>query len=92
MSTLIRIQHFPLQQETDFIIGIGIEVHKTLGFGFLEIVYKDAYEYELKKKAILYEREKEYPILYKDIILPHRFYADFVIFDKIILEIKAKVG
>jgi GxxExxY protein len=40
----------------------------------------------------MYEREKEYKIQYKNIILPHKFYADFVVFDKIIVEIKSKEG
>ena len=71
------------------IIGICIEVHNNLGPGFLEIVYKDALEYEFKKADIPFEREKEYTVNYKDIILPHKFYADFVVFDKIILEVKA---
>lgn len=66
-----------------------MEVHNNLGAGFLEIVYKDALEYEFKKAGIPFEREKKYEVNYKDIILPHTFYADFVIFDKIILEIKA---
>ena len=92
MSVNIRIQNFPLKEETDSIIRIGINIHKALGFGFLEIVYKDAYEYEFKNQLILYEREKEYVVCYKDVILTHRFYADFVVFDKIILEIKAKDG
>ena len=83
---------YPLQQETDFILGKAIEIHRTLGAGFLEIVYKDAFEYENQKQNIIYEREKEYLIHYKDAILPHRFYADFVIFDKVIVEIKAKEG
>ncbi len=41
---------------------------------------------------IPYEREKEYIVNYKDIVLPHKFYADFVVFGKIILEIKAVSG
>lgn len=49
-------------------------------------------EYELQKKSIIYEREKEYIVSYKDIILLHRFYADFIVFDNVILEIKAKEG
>jgi GxxExxY protein len=69
-----------------------MEVHRILGKGLLEIVYKDALEYEFKKKAIPYEREKEYPVKYKNIILPHKFYADFVVLEKIILEIKSKSG
>jgi GxxExxY protein len=82
--------NYPLQEETFQIIGICMEIHRILGKGLLEIVYKDALEYELKNNNILYEREKKYDIKYKDIILPHNFYADFVIMDKIIVEIKAQ--
>jgi len=74
------------------IIGKCFEVHNNLGAGFLEIVYKDALEYEFKKANIPYEREKKYVVKYKDQILPHKFYADFVILDKIILEVKAVSG
>jgi len=77
------------KEECFKLIGICIEVHNNLGAGFLEIVYKDAIEYELKKANISYEREKQYEVNYKGIILPHRFYADFVVMDKIILEVKA---
>lgn len=90
--TLIKAEYFPLKPETDQIIGVGIEVHKSLGFGFLEIVYKDALQYEFKLRDIPYEREKEYPVPYKQIILPHKFYADFVVFGSVILEVKAKDG
>ena len=69
-----------------------MDVHRTLGKGLLEIVYKDAIEYEFKKKNIFYEREKKYEIEYKGIILPHYFFADFVVFNKIILEVKAQKG
>ncbi|WP_353548949.1 GxxExxY protein [Sediminibacterium sp. KACHI17] len=74
------------------LIGIGMEIHRTLGKGFLEVVYKDAFEYELRLKNIIYEREKEYAITYKNIILPHKFFADFVIDNSIILEVKSKAG
>jgi GxxExxY protein len=86
------LQTYPLQQETDLIIKTALEIHNILGAGFLEIVYKDAFEYEYRLKLIQYEREKEYQIIYKDAILPHRFFADFVVFGKIIVEIKAKEG
>lgn len=86
------MENFPLKEETYAIIGICMEVHRILGHGFLEIVYKDAIEYEVKKKEIRYEREKEYIVLYKDIILPHKFFADFILFDKVILEVKAIEG
>ncbi len=71
------------------IIGICFEVHNNLGPGFLEIVYKDALEYEFKKANIPYEREKQYDVDYKGIILQHNFYADFVVYNKIILEVKS---
>ncbi len=57
--------------------------------GFKEILYKDAVEIELREKKIPYKREKEFKIEYKGIILPHKFYADFVIDDSIILEVKS---
>jgi GxxExxY protein len=76
------------KQEAYKAIGICMEVHNYLGPGFLEIVYKDALEYEFKDAGILYQREKQYQVTYKDVILPHHFYADFVILNKIILEIK----
>jgi len=76
------------KEESYKIIGCCMEVHNQLGEGFLEIVYKDALEYEFKKAGITYSREKEYVVNYKGVILPHKFYADFVVFDKIILEVK----
>jgi GxxExxY protein len=76
------------EQETYKIIGICMEVHRILGSGLLEIVYKDAIEYEFKKNNIPFEREKEFEIKYKDVILEHKFYADFIVFNEIVLEIK----
>ena len=64
------------------IIGTCRKVHSFLGHGFLEIVYKDAIQIE-------FEREKEFDINYKGIILQHKFYADFFVMDSIIVEAKA---
>jgi GxxExxY protein len=77
------------EEETYKIIGICMEVHRNLGPGLLEIIYKDAIEIELKENSIFFEREKEFIIEYKGKILPHKFYADFVVNGDIILEIKA---
>ena len=81
--------NFLSQNETYKIIGLCMEVHNNLGKGFSEIVYKDALEIELRDADIVYEREKEYSVNYKGIILPHKFYADFVVFGNVILEIKS---
>ncbi len=77
------------KDESYKMLGICMDVHNNLGTGFLEIVYKEALEYEFRKAKISFEREKEYLINYKGIVLTHKFYADFVVFNKIILEIKA---
>jgi GxxExxY protein len=77
------------EQETYKIIGTCMEVHRNLGPGLLEIIYKDALEIEFRENNILFEREKKFAIEYKGIILPHKFYADFVVNQDIILEVKA---
>lgn len=61
------------------IIGKCMSVHNYLGAGFAEVVYKDAIEHELRMAGIPFEREKEFEINYKGVILPHKFYADFVV-------------
>ncbi|MCY2687364.1 GxxExxY protein [Salinimicrobium sp. TH3] len=77
------------KDESYAVVGALFEIYNNLGSGFSEIVYKDALEYELKNRKIHFTREKEFSVSYKDIILPHKFYADFVVDEKIILEIKA---
>ena len=71
------------------IIGLCMEVYNVLGKGYSEAVYKDALEYELAQNGIPFSREREYKIQYKDVILPHKYFADFVVFDKFLLEAKA---
>lgn len=71
------------------IIGAAMEVHKELGPGFLEAVYQEALEIELHKQKIPYEREKLMNVFYKGIKLKKKYSADFVCYDKIIVEVKA---
>ena len=71
------------------IIGAAMEVHNTLGQGFLESVYQEAMEIELKKRNIPFEPQSKIQIRYKDVCLDHYFIADFVCYDKIIIELKA---
>jgi len=77
------------KDEAYAIVGCCMEVHKTLGKGFNEIVYKDALEIEFKINDIPYEREKKFELMYKNFQLPRQYNADFVVYDKIILEAKA---
>ena len=80
------------KEESYRIIGKCFEVYNNLGAGFWEIVYKDALEYEFIRANIPFSRETRYDVNYKDIILPHKFQADFVVYGKIILEVKAISG
>ena len=50
---------------------------------------KDAFVVELSRAGIPFLREKNYEISYKGVILPHYYYADFVVWDKILFEAKA---
>ncbi len=77
------------KEEAYKIIGICMEVHNQLGKGFNEVVYADALEIELIDNNINYSREKKFDINYKGNLLPHKYIADFIIDDKIVLELKA---
>lgn len=76
------------KEEVYNIIGLCMEVYNTLGYGFLEIVYKDAVEIEFDEKKMEYKREKEFPITYNAKILKRTFFTDFTLFNKIIVEVK----
>ena len=57
MDLLIEKNEYPLKEETYKIIGIAMEIHRELGKGFSEIVYKDAFEHEFKQQGIYFERK-----------------------------------
>jgi GxxExxY protein len=70
------------------IIGAAMEVHRILGPGFLEAVYQAALAHELTQRGIRFEQFKRLPVTYKGVLVGD-YIADFVIEDKIILELKA---
>lgn len=75
--------------ETYKLIGLCMKVHRELGCGFLEPVYQEAFEMLLKDEGIHYQREKLLPIYFLGRKLNKEYYADFVCYDKIVLEFKA---
>jgi len=77
------------RNETYQIIGAAMEVHKVLGPGFLEAVYHEAMEIELTVRKIPFESHKKLKIPYKSHILKQPYEADFLVFNEIIVEIKA---
>lgn len=80
---------FPLQQETYQLIGICMEVQRTLGYGFSEVIYKDAMEFEFIDNEVTYNREKKYTVSYKNKQLDHQFHVDFACVDQVIVEVKS---
>ena len=77
------------EKESFAINGAMFEVHRQLGPGLAEKVYQEALEIELKLRNIPFEREKVFKIEYKNNVLNQHYVADFVCYDKIIVELKA---
>ena len=69
--------------------GAAFHVYNQLGHGFLEAVYQEALEIELRRRNIPYEREKELNIIYDGVELKQTYRADFVCYGNIIVELKA---
>jgi GxxExxY protein len=71
------------------IIGAAREVYSELGPGYLESVYEDALCYELDFLKILYRRQVDLDVQYKDVVFKHRFKADLIVDEKVLIENKA---
>jgi len=78
------------EKETYSIIGAAMEVHKILGCGFLEAIYQEALAIEFEKRKIPFIQEKKLEVEYKDHTLSKYYEADFVCYNKIIVETKAQ--
>ena len=81
-----------LKDEVYQIVGAAMDVYYTLGRGFLEPVYQEALAIELGRRDIPFEAQKPLNIEYKGSELKKKYFADFVCFGKIIVEIKACEG
>jgi GxxExxY protein len=78
-----------LKDEVYQIVGAAMEVHTQLGCGFLESVYQEALGMELHSRGIPYVPQARIGVAYKGQLLESVFFADFLCFDSIILELKA---
>jgi len=76
------------KEEVFSIVGAAMEVHSTLGPGFLESVYEAAMMEESKGRGIPFQSQVHIQITYKDIPLPVNFRADYIAYGKIIVEYK----
>lgn len=77
------------EAESKEIMRLALELHNELGCGFKEKVYQDAFEILLQENNIPYEREKHIKMSFHGKFLAHDFFYDFLIFDKIGVELKA---
>ena len=78
-----------LKDEVYDVVGAAIDVHRELGPGFLESIYQEAMEIELKAKDIPFVAQQPIAVQYKGVTLKKQFFADLVCFEQIIVEIKA---
>ena len=74
---------------TGEILGVAMEVHRELGCGFLEALYQEAFEHELKLKRIDFVPQKPHRVAYKDIILRHPYIPDLIVEGKVVVDLKA---
>lgn len=73
------------------IIGCAMKVHNTLGPGFQEVIYQRCLAIELERAGLLFAREKEHTIYYDGIDVGTRR-ADFIVEDKVVVELKALIN
>ncbi len=83
------MEDYPFKEECYKIIGCCMEVHKTLGAGFLEAVYAEALTLEFSSAGIPFIKEKVLEVWYKERLLEKKYISDFICFDEVIVELKA---
>ena len=82
-------EDFPLKEESYAILGAVFAVHGEMGCGFLEAVYQECLERELRERQIPFTVQSVLSIAYKGQNLRQTYQPDLICFDKIILELKA---
>lgn len=84
-----EVQRRRLNDLTAKLIGLCIEIHRELGPGLLESVYEECLAYELAMAGLRFERQMPLPVRYKEVDLDCGYRLDFVVEDRVILELKA---
>jgi GxxExxY protein len=77
------------KEESYRIMGACFEVYKEMGCGFVEPVYQECLEIELELQALPFKPQDVLTLAYKGRVLESKYIPDFILFDKIVLEIKA---
>jgi GxxExxY protein len=79
-----------LNELTHAIIGAAIEVHRRMGPGLLETVYRKCLAYELRKRGFEVVEEHPIPVIYDEVHQECGFRADLIVNGRVVVEIKAK--
>ena len=82
-------QDQPFSEEGYSLMGAAFEVHNILGGGLLEEIYQQSLEVELELRGIPFRRKQELKVFYKSRELEKRYVPDLIVFEKIIVELKA---
>ena len=82
-------EEYPLQEETYRILGACFEVYNEMGCGFLEPVYQECLEAELRTQEIPFVSQPVLDLNYKGVQLQKKYQPDFSCFDSVLVEIKA---
>jgi len=83
------VSELKFKEEVYAVIGAAIEVHRELGPGFLESIYQEALEIELRTRNVPFAAQQPISVRYKGLTLKKQYFADLVCFEWIIVEIKA---
>ena len=76
------------KEEVYEIAGAAMDVYYTMGTGFLEAVYHEALEIEMRRRRIPFESQKALNLYYKDVAMKKQYIVDMFCYGKIIVELK----
>jgi GxxExxY protein len=85
----MKVEVYKEQELCHRIIGAAIDVHKHLGPGLLESSYEACLAYEFGLRGIAFQRQWHQPIQYKGVLLEEGFIADFLVDNRVIIELKS---
>ncbi|HBE41524.1 MAG TPA: GxxExxY protein [Bacteroidales bacterium] len=74
---------------SNIVIGLAIEVHKSLGPGLLESAYKECLYYKIMRSGLNVEKEKPMPLIFEEVKLDCGYRIDILVENKVVIEIKS---
>ena len=74
---------------SNIIIGLAIEVHKSLGPGLLENAYKECLYYKIMQTGFKVEKEKPMPLIFEEVKLDCGYRIDILVENKVVIEVKS---